>query len=549
MNNKSWMIFTLFIILVFCLRLPSFFQSVLSADESLYLLMAHSLVNGYPPYIQVWDNKPPGIYILFSIALILLGDSVLSIRIIACIAVAITCYLLYQLGNVFVRKGTGIGLLAGILYAVSSLTNGGLAANTEIFYTPFVVFAFLLLFSNKVYPNKIVGYGSLKFLGIGLLIGIGLQIKQVVIFDFFAILIIVLKKMYEKFTRQISTIVFLKKVVYCYFFLVIGLILPSIFVFLYFMYNGIFHEYFYANFTANIIRGSVTEFSPTLMVIAIIKQFIRYSLLYLCLLLTIYYILFSQGVNSEDKKNLNSILIWFLIIFPGIFYTKSFYSHYFLQLLPPLCLISSYTLINIVYLKIKNSNLINKLLILLTLIVSLFSTIFFVVRNAQIAGNYIYFRFGRGISNWGDKSATIAQYLQGKVDKNYIYVFDDEPIIYYLTNAKIPTKYIFPDFILVEEFSKVAGVDPIREFISILKKQPLYIIKRNQGSGFIANNPAYVGVDRYLKPYLKQDEKFKSSQQTTIRAELDRHLKKNYVLETSIEGVEVYKLSTKIKIK
>jgi 4-amino-4-deoxy-L-arabinose transferase-like glycosyltransferase len=110
--------------------------------------MADSLKNGHLPYTEIWDNKPPGIYFIFALSLLIFGNSVISIRIAACLAVAITCYLLYRMGFFLDAPKNRVGLLAGSFYAVFSTTNGGLASNTEIFFAPFVVLSFLILFST-----------------------------------------------------------------------------------------------------------------------------------------------------------------------------------------------------------------------------------------------------------------------------------------------------------------------------------------------------------------------------------------------------------------
>ena len=86
LKTNNWFVFFVFICITFFLRISSFFQSVINWDESLYLLMASSILDGHIPYSVVWDIKPPGIYVLFSLAQILFGHSISSIRIITCIA-------------------------------------------------------------------------------------------------------------------------------------------------------------------------------------------------------------------------------------------------------------------------------------------------------------------------------------------------------------------------------------------------------------------------------------------------------------------------------
>ena len=80
-KKRELLILVFFLLLTFLVRFPSFSQSAIGPDEGLYLLIAKKFTEGHLPYTVVWDNKPIGIYVLFSLALILLGNSVISIRI------------------------------------------------------------------------------------------------------------------------------------------------------------------------------------------------------------------------------------------------------------------------------------------------------------------------------------------------------------------------------------------------------------------------------------------------------------------------------------
>ena len=100
-------------------RLIAFPQAVIDWDESVYLLMARSMLQGHMPYTAVWDHKPPGVYVLFLLAQVLFGQSILSIRILAVLAVTASCFLLYLYGR-NVLGSRRIGLLAGLFYAIFS---------------------------------------------------------------------------------------------------------------------------------------------------------------------------------------------------------------------------------------------------------------------------------------------------------------------------------------------------------------------------------------------------------------------------------------------
>src|ERR1051326_4518261 len=125
-----------FAALVLVLRASTFFHSVENWDESLYLLMARSVLDGHPLYPEIWDHKPPGIFFLFAAAPLAFGRSVLSIRLLAWLAVTASCVLLFLVGRRLRSRTTGV--VAGLLYAVFSLNDGGLASNGELFFTPFL---------------------------------------------------------------------------------------------------------------------------------------------------------------------------------------------------------------------------------------------------------------------------------------------------------------------------------------------------------------------------------------------------------------------------
>lgn len=489
------LIVLLFFFLVCFLRLGSFFQSSIVWDESLYLLMARSLIEGHLPYTEIWDNKPPGIYLLFSLALLLFGKSIISIRVITCIAVSITCYLLYKLGNLISKNDIKVGLLAGTLYAFFSVINGGIQSNTELFFATFVICAFYLLFSALISSVKPISQSYLSLFIIGLLMGIGLQIKQVVLFEFIAITIIIGVNIYS--TSLNKRYIFKKFLISCVP-LTIGFITPFIVVLFWFIVGGHFQEYVYANFYANLVRVGSENWSFATIVVSLINQLLSYPFLWICILLSFFYLISPKKVTLEEKRTLSYILIWFFMAFLGVCAPKSFYSHYFLQILPPLCLLGSYIIIKTIW-SVPGRNSIKN-----------FSILTLVLVNPLLSSSYPYIMTGlksfynqcvKGINNYNDDTAIISNYLAKRVNKtNYIYVVDSSSIYYYLVPARIPTKYAFPGF-MITKLSKVAGIDPVKELHLIMRKKPLYIIKIKSNRLATGNqeNTFYNVLDRYLK--------------------------------------------------
>jgi 4-amino-4-deoxy-L-arabinose transferase-like glycosyltransferase len=88
-----------FALLVLVLRSATFFHSVENWDESLYLLAARSVLDGHTLYTEIWDHKPPGIFYLCALGQLVFGRTVLSIRILAWLAVTASSLLLFLLGR------------------------------------------------------------------------------------------------------------------------------------------------------------------------------------------------------------------------------------------------------------------------------------------------------------------------------------------------------------------------------------------------------------------------------------------------------------------
>lgn len=495
MKIKDILILFSFISLVIILRLSAFFQSVFDHDESLYLLVANSLLEGNAPYTNVWDNKPPGIYFVYALGLIIFGNNIISIRIITCLAVAITCFLLYRLGKI-ITKDSKLGLIAGIFYAIFSLENGGLGGNTEIFFTPFVVLGFYLLFSLKNSPENPISKQKITLLIIGLTMGFALQIKQVVLFDFIAILIILSLRLFEERKNVKKSI--LQEILSCFAWLLLGFTIPTIVIIIGFSLTGNFQDYWYANFTANSKRIGNESFSLVTLGFALFIQLKVNFFLWFCLFLTPFYWL---DANSKSRKELTYLLIWFVMSFLGVSAPKTFFTHYFLQLLPSLSLISAYVIFQSIF-TLQGLKKINKIILLALILVMPIVTQIYPKLNTTI--KYPFNRFVKGQKNWGDTPAMISDYLKNRIDDNdYIYVFDYQPIIYYLTRSKIPTKYPFTSFLLKPNLAQVAGINPQEEFNAIMQKKPLYIVKIQEG-----NNPLSDSLNDYLSKYYSLDKVF-----------------------------------------
>jgi hypothetical protein len=525
LNDKPWLVFIFFNLLVVFLRWSSFYQSVLDEDESLYLLVAKAWSEGNPPYTTIWDNKPPVIYVVFLTAISILGSSILSIRIVACLFIAITCFFLYKMGSLIEHNGRGIGLLSGGLYAIATLSNEGMASNTEIFFTTFVVIAFYQLFLISSFHDK--GSPSKKYLTLfltGFLLGIGFEVKYVVLFDFLAMSLILVSIYTVRFRSNKKYLLVLQDIS----FLSLGFVLPFIIVSSYFWLVGHFDEYIYANFTANKLRTVDLEFSFVTLLKAIVWQFRANHFFWLSMPSVTIYLFIAKTIPTWERWILSSFIVWFLtnLLCIGTVLRGSFYSHYFLQLSPSLCLVTSYMMVRyfLSYTRFEQYEFRHYLIFGTFLIILINTTHILEALNSN--AKYVYFRHIKGIRYWGDTPSLVAEYLKPKIKSNdYIYSVN-QVTLYFLTDAKIPTRYVFwPFLIKCCGLPNITGIDPLEELNLILQKYPVYIV--------------WERIDKTSVYYNDNKQFFEK---------LNQALDKSYHLENSIDRYDLYRLNTKPEV-
>ncbi|MEP3208976.1 MAG: glycosyltransferase family 39 protein [Maribacter sp.] len=96
-NLKHWTVFGILSAVSFFVRFPFFFRDYVDRDESTFILMAQSWVDGNLPYTELWDLKPPIAFLFFAVVIYLFGKSFLAIRFAGVIIVALTAFFTYRI--------------------------------------------------------------------------------------------------------------------------------------------------------------------------------------------------------------------------------------------------------------------------------------------------------------------------------------------------------------------------------------------------------------------------------------------------------------------
>ena len=431
-----WLIALLFFVATLLSRIPTFFQSVLDWDESLYFLMAQQWRHGHLPYTTIWDNKPIGIYAIFAASQTVFGDRVAAIRLAMVLCVSVLAFAVSRITRALTGDEAA-GLLAGGALILCSLSNDGLSSNTELFMaccTALAVWASL---------------ASERAFLVGLLLGAGFMIKYVSVFETPAIFFLFLLR-HRRLAPGVSMIV--------------GAAVPLVLTILLYAVHGRLGLWWTSSITANFRRVDAPV-TAQVLIYALHTELLRWGTMYLAGLALL--ILAAARRRATDLF----LAAWLLGGAVGVVAAKSFYDHYFLQVLPVLCVI-----LGVLFTQAG--------------------------RNAWVRAGFVVVALA--LPAWAAKTS-VAYILAPdipaeigaalKATPGSLYVFDSQPIIYALADKTPPTRFVLPSELIGRSLPRVAGDDPVAEVGRILAGAPTFIVRRSAPE----TNPATINPAVYAE--------------------------------------------------
>jgi hypothetical protein len=121
-------------ILVFALayRAPTFGNPILDFDEQLYLTVGDRMLQGHLPYVEMWDRKPPGLFAIYAAIRLLGGEGVVQYQLAATFCAGATAALIYGMA----RRGAGVGgsLIVALAYLLFLNPLHGAGGQSPVFY-------------------------------------------------------------------------------------------------------------------------------------------------------------------------------------------------------------------------------------------------------------------------------------------------------------------------------------------------------------------------------------------------------------------------------
>ena len=125
------------------IRARDFGNPIIHVDEQYYLLVGDRMLHGAVPYIDIWDRKPVGLFLIFAAIRLLPGDGILAYQLVATLFAAATAWLVARGGR---RLGASPGgaVAAGVAYILWLSLLSGRGGQSPVFYNLFMAGAGLL---------------------------------------------------------------------------------------------------------------------------------------------------------------------------------------------------------------------------------------------------------------------------------------------------------------------------------------------------------------------------------------------------------------------
>ena len=134
-----WSVFGILSAVSFFVRFPFFFRDYVDRDESTFILMAQSWLDGNLPYTELWDLKPPITYLFFTVIIAVFGKSFIAIRAAGVLIVALTAFFSYKITETISSKKVAlwVGITAVLLQSMMGSLQGVMSEHVcMVFFMP-----------------------------------------------------------------------------------------------------------------------------------------------------------------------------------------------------------------------------------------------------------------------------------------------------------------------------------------------------------------------------------------------------------------------------
>ncbi|MEK7550575.1 MAG: hypothetical protein AAB535_02220 [Patescibacteria group bacterium] len=430
----NWLVGILALVLI--LRIPTFFEPYYYGDEMIYMTLGQGIRQGLPLYSEMFDNKPPLLYLTAAIA----GNLFWFKTILAFWSLA-TTVAFWKL-----VKGKMATLIFALLISLPLLE--GNTANAELFMIGPTILAFYMLLTKKLTIKNLIISGFLFGIAALFKIPASFEVPTIVVFW------VITQGMGKWRTIFKNT-----------FYLFVGFIIPILLTFIWYFIKGGLKQYVEAAFLQNV--GYIGSWGVE------VPLPLRAGLIILGVLLLFV-------VSKKISKDFLFACLWLIFSLFAVTLSGRPYPHYLVQSVGPIAILLG---------MFFTSRNIEQALVVIPLTVAFFIPIYYNFYHYKTRDYYLRFvNFTTGkisratyfdqFSPNTQRNYKIADFLiKSSLPHQRVFIWDsDSPTIYALSRRLPPIKFV-ADYHINDYYTKTKLVGDLAEkkprFIVLTSKHPL----------------------------------------------------------------------------
>jgi 4-amino-4-deoxy-L-arabinose transferase-like glycosyltransferase len=416
------------------LRLHDFGNPVIHVDEQYYLLVGDRMLHGALPYVDFWDRKPLGLFLLFAGVRLLPGDGILAYQLTATLFAALTAGLIALSARRLGARTLGAAA-AGCAYLLWLGYLSGRGGQSPVFYNLFMAAAgWLTLRLPALTAARDRRAIMLQGAAACLLAGLAIQTKYTPVVEgaFFGLAHL----WYLRRAGGRLPLLFAAGALWA----LLGLA-PTLAAVAWYHAQGpaAFSSFWFSNFASVALRRS---YPAAKIVDRLAGTTAQLSPFLFCGVLS------WRWQPTERRAELRVALGWLAAALIGFAMIGAFFDHYALPLLVPFAIVAAPAL--------GRSR---------------------IVLGASAVAAAILF-----VVHWQiepDDRATAraaARIVAAHADEGCPYVFAGDSVLYLLGHACVPTAYAFPSTLAYEAEQGATGIDEAGEVRRIMAQRPPVVV-------------------------------------------------------------------------
>lgn len=409
------------------LRLPDLGHPRLDLDEQMYLLVGDRMWQGALPYVDIWDRKPIGLFLLYALARAPGGDPYLGYQLLAALFAAATALGVARL--VRLLDGSWSASAAGALvYLVWVELAGGRGGQSPVFYNlPMALAAVGTCHALRGRGGRAIGTVVM------LLVGIAIQIKPTVVFEgcWFALMLLAARWRQARTTASLAREGAM---------LALAALVPTLLAFGVYAALGHGREWWFANIESIFLRGVVAA-DP-----------IGARLESLAIAFAVPMLAAAFGLARLPRPARLAAGGWLVAALAGFFAVPPYYNHYALPVVLPMSMLAG-----------------------------IGATRWWPLGSA-LAGTAVALLALAGLPAFGaaraqrlrlDAMTRTVDHYRGS---GCLYLFQAEPVFYVATRSCLPTRYPFSPHLTYAAETRAIGLDPVREVARVFASGPAVVV-------------------------------------------------------------------------